>query len=302
MLTQQSSGTLLENIASRSMLVDVATSVPEFVKHDKEVSAEIAKIHGATVEAGRFNKRLLGKDALAPVERARGRVRDEHNKRTLPWRDDGVRILLGTAYMDYSMAVAERITEFEQEANTFCAEYASHRDSWMTKIGTMANLADYPHPSMVRRMFKAEMFQLPFPSSSDFRVSLGEMETKLVQQRMENQILATVQMAMVEPIKRIREAVEHMLHRLKLYSKKKDDGAKGRKDTFRDSLVGNIEDLVKLLPSLNLTGDPEFASLTDRLRLELCTMSADELRQSPEARALVAASAQDILDKMESYI
>jgi hypothetical protein len=46
-------------ITERAMLAAVHVSVWTAVKHDKKVSHEVAKSHGASTGAGRYNKQLL---------------------------------------------------------------------------------------------------------------------------------------------------------------------------------------------------------------------------------------------------
>lgn len=70
---------------------------------------------------------------------------------------------------------------------------------------------------------------------------------------------------------------------------------------FRDSLVENLRDLVKVMPSLNITGDPELDALSDRLS-QLAKYDAETLRNSDTAREKVANEAKRILEDIHIYI
>ncbi len=75
-------------------------------KLDRKVTDETNHAHGAASDAGRYNKALLAKDALAAVVTAANAARTFHYARTLPWLDDGARILPAAAYADFAPAFA----------------------------------------------------------------------------------------------------------------------------------------------------------------------------------------------------
>jgi hypothetical protein len=71
-------------------------------KHDPEASEEIAQRHGAKPDAGRYHKVLLPKAALAEIQKIVSEARQEHYFMTLPWDDNGYRVLPAAAYMDHT--------------------------------------------------------------------------------------------------------------------------------------------------------------------------------------------------------
>jgi hypothetical protein len=95
------------NVSSRS-LVNLARpavlAVDQHVvarKHDKDASEEIATRHGAQSDAGRYHKILLPKAALAEIQKIVSEARQEHYFMTLPWDDNGYRVLPAAVYMDH---------------------------------------------------------------------------------------------------------------------------------------------------------------------------------------------------------
>jgi hypothetical protein len=81
-------------IAEKAMLVAVHISVWTATKHDKDVSRKVADQHGAHESAGRYNKKLLQQAAkLDALRTLAGQIRTHVYKITLPWSDEGYRIL-----------------------------------------------------------------------------------------------------------------------------------------------------------------------------------------------------------------
>ena len=69
---------------------------------------------------------------------------------------------------------------------------------------------------------------------------------------------------------------------------------------FRDSLIGNIEELVSILPDLNVADDPNLAKLTENIQENICRFDADILRNNKEARKEAVMASKDILNTIES--
>src|SRR6516225_6121348 len=82
------------SLSSRAMLCSLSISMWSARKHDPEASEEIAQRHGAQADAGRYHKVLLPKAALAEIRKIVSEARQEHYFMTLPWDDNGYRVLV----------------------------------------------------------------------------------------------------------------------------------------------------------------------------------------------------------------
>ncbi len=77
---------------------------------------------GAEDNAVRANKSLLG-EHIRGVEAAERAVRHAVSERTLPWMDDGTRILKGTAFIAFTEAMAGPVRNFDEAVDAFTAAY-----------------------------------------------------------------------------------------------------------------------------------------------------------------------------------
>src|ERR1700758_1805880 len=91
------------SLSTRAMLCSLSISMWSARKHDPEASEEIAFRHGARPDAGRYHKVLLPKEALAEIQKIVSEARQKHYFVTLPWGDDGYRVLPGAAYFDHAI-------------------------------------------------------------------------------------------------------------------------------------------------------------------------------------------------------
>jgi hypothetical protein len=109
------------------MLCSLSISMWSARKHDPEAPEEIAQRHGAQPDAGRHHKVLLPKAALAEVQKIVSEAHQEHYFMTLPWDDNGYRVLPAAAYMDH----AEKMRELSNKSTPAVEAWGSSLDgSW----------------------------------------------------------------------------------------------------------------------------------------------------------------------------
>ena len=184
------------NITDRAMLVGLNIRQWSAVKHDKKVSSEVATAHGSDSKMGRYNKNLVSAEALAELKRIAGAARAEHYHRTLPWGDDGFRILTSAGYFDYNAKMSEFRQQFETALSTFTAGYSQYVEDARTRLNGLFNPADYPRS--IERKFGFEVSVRPVPDADDFRVDIGTAETARIKRDIQDQVNQTIQTAMAE--------------------------------------------------------------------------------------------------------
>jgi hypothetical protein len=101
------------DISARALLVNTTVRVWTGDKRDRAITREICTMKGAEDNAVRANKSLLG-EHIHGVQAAERAVRRAVNERTLPWMDDGTRILKGAVFMAFTEAMAEPIRQFDE--------------------------------------------------------------------------------------------------------------------------------------------------------------------------------------------
>jgi hypothetical protein len=258
-------------------------------KHDKAVSAEVDVAHSAQ-DGGRYNKMLISKTALDPLAQHAGRVRKFHYSMTLPWGDNGDRLLPAKAYMDYTKAMRSFKDECEKLTKTFVGEYPQLVTDARNRLGTMYDAGDYPDVSDIRDRFGIAVGFMPVPDAKDFRVDVGDEALE--------EIRAGINAAVAE---RQAGAVKECWNRLftvvgALHTMMCKD-----KPLFKDSLIENIRDLVELVPKLNITDDQELTRMCALIERDL-VVPTYMLRKSPGARADLQTKAAHILSSIAARI
>ena len=285
------------SLSTRAMLCSLSISMWSARKHDPEASEEIASRHGARPDAGRYHKVLLPKEALNEIQQIVSEARQEHYFVTLPWSDDGFRVLPAAAYFDHRAKMRALANRFYPAVDSLVNRFTQLIEDARVRLGGLFREADYPHPKELRSRFAFETSVLPLPDAGDFRVTLGDEERERVKRQITATVEASLQMASRELWQRLYDAVHHMAERLSKYKATEE----GVEHPFRDTVVTNLVKLVEVLPKLNVTHDPELERLAAEVR---CSLLVDpkELRASESVRAETARAAAAIADRMATYM
>jgi hypothetical protein len=286
-------------ITEKAMLARLKVSRWGASKHDKAITEQIAAQHGADPTMGRYSKRLIAKERLETIRQIAYKARHHYYEHTLPWLDDGARVLPAALYFDYMQKQNELKAEFETAVAEFIDNYPTILADAQNALGTLFDPADYPDERDIARKFSLETGVDPMPTAEDFRVSLSEDENARIREQIQVRLDQGVEGAMQDVYQRMFSAVSHMVERLRAYEI--DENGKAQ-NTFRDSLVDNVRDLVELLPKLNITGSNQLEDMRHRLSDELCQIDAWDLRQDAGQRNQVAASAEAILAEIENVM
>jgi len=274
------------SLNNKAMIVTLNVSCWTARKQDKKVSAEVDAAHNAR-DAGRYNKLLIDKSHLDPLTSHAGKVRQYHYKMTLPWMDNGGRLLPSKLFMEYRNGIDDLRTEYQRLVDDFLKVYASNlvQDA-RVRLGTLYDPEDYPDSTTLREKFGIEMDILPVPTAQDFRVDVAESEINRIREEINRNVVLRQRKAMDDAWSRVHDVVDTIYLRLS-----------ADKPIIRDSLIENARELTALLPGLNVIDDPAMTAvakeITDNLLEDVWT-----LRNSRAARAKVAAAAQAILQKI----
>lgn len=286
------------DISTRVLLVQLNVSQWTARKLDKRVTADVAHQHGATRDAGRYNKVLVARGALAAIAAIVAQARADHAEMSLPWLQDGTRIIPVDLYSRYTATMSRHREAFETAVHEFMHDYDAFKDQAREDLGTLYNPADYPDAHSLRARFGWRINAFPMPSSADFRLDLDKATVAALQADLQADLNAALKTAVGDAATRLHDVARTMADKLAAY-----DPLLGKQgNPFRDSLVNNVRELLDVLPALNITGDATLAKLTDDARDKLAAHDAQALRDDGALRREVSEEAAKIADAMATWM
>lgn len=278
-----------QEIHNNVMLVELRVSQWTARKQDKRVSQSVAAANHVGENVGSYYKSLIDPDQLKAIKQAVTEARTYYYKATLPWSDEGPRVLPAAMYFEFMQAMSDHRIKFENLVNEFMRNYAYYREEAKRYLGNLFVEDDYPEPAQLVDKFGFSLNVQPLPRAGDFRCDLGEEEVERVRRDIEAQTAATMQTSVKAAFERIREVAERYADRLA-----EPD------NVFRDSMVVGARELVDLMPKLNFTNDPELARLTEVVRDKLATHEPQALRTNMTARKDTATAAKQVVHDIEN--
>lgn len=278
------------NLSENAMLVNLSIGNWTARKYDKAVSEHVRFEYETTEDAGRYNKLLVSKTAVKKVQAVVSQAYIYNYQNTLPWGDTGERILPAKNYWKYMEGMREIKKNWEAATEEFLQAYPTLVEEAKDRLKDMFRYEDYPTVGQLRDKFYFRVDVIPAPDPKDFRVVLSETETEKLKAEMEARLKETTNAAMKDLWVRLHTAVNKMAVKLA-----------DPEEVFHKSLVGNIVEVVELLPRLNVTDDPELEAKRREVEQKLCNLDPQTLRDDKKLRSDVAAEAKRIADMMKGY-
>lgn len=277
-------------LRDEAMIVKLSIGQWTARKFDKKATQSVADDYGTKADVGRYNKILIAKDALQKITAAVSAARTYHYEHTLPWDDSGGRLLTAACFMDYSKKMREYRQGFETAVAEFISNYDTYRDEAEMRLAGMFNSADYPGKFDIRDRYSFSTDIEPVPSGQDFRVSVQSKDADKIKKEIEDRVS-----------NRMKAATDDLYVRLATVTQRFTDKLK-EGGVFRDTLIGNVVEIVELLPLLNVGKDAKLEALRVDIQKKIASFTPDDIRKSGDVKAKAIKDADAILKKMAGYM
>lgn len=277
-------------ISERCMLANLRISQWHARRYDKKATDEVLAKHTASANAGRFHKLLLpvDSDSHKAIVTIAGQMRTCYYFWTLPWCDDGQRILPAAAYMPFTATMAQLAGQFDDAVNAFCTVYPRLVQEARQALNGLYNEMDYPSAERLRQLYSSKVSFAPLPAAEDFRCNLDDASVAAIQAAIEHDVKQAVETAQKDAVTRLREALERMSERLNQ-----------PEAIFRDTLFTNLLELCAVLPALNITGDPQLKLAVDLTVANVLPVAPETCRVNKVAREQAASECDAIIERMK---
>jgi len=287
-----------QSVTSGAFLLRLNISQFSPRKLDKKATREARERAAASDKAGvQVHKRILASDVLEDISSNANAARAEFRRRTVAWQYDGVGAITADGYPDFLTAMGKYRAEHDRLVKDFLASYDAEARVAPQHLGSLYDPADYPAVAEVASKFSFAVTADPMPQSGDFRVQgLGASQAAAIKASIDARFKVAVEAAASEAWDRIVKLVDKMQKSLAEY--KPRNGEEKAQKVFHDTLVTNVQDLINVLPSLNINKDPALTEITTRLQRDLCAANADQLKEDEALRKDVGEKARVLLQEV----
>jgi hypothetical protein len=283
---------IISSLPNKAILVRLSRSMYQPYIHDNKVTQNVetsSGVHGA----GRFNKRLFKHcTQLAECNSLFNAVYVYYMDHTVPWLDDGVRMLPNDLYFEFAKEMRDRISKALLAADRLEQNWDKLVQEDMHRLGPLANAADYPTASTLRSKYDVDLKFFPIPTTGDFRIAISEEDKEQLEKAIhdaEANVSKYLLMQLLDPVKSFVDKMAIPI------------GDKG--SVFRNTLIENLTDVVNRLPRLNINQDEEIRQVIEDIKNSITAYAhnPDVLRESPITRKKAREDMEAIAKKMAAY-
>lgn len=278
----------MNTLKTRAVLMRLTMGLPGESRQDENLTAEVKSEHSLGENAGKWMKALFPPDALKTVKEVQVQARKYHDSVTLPF-DKGIGILPAALIKEYG----DKMRDFKDRRDAVIArDFVPNYDSFIEWARSEQNGTFdpdlYPPIDQMLKKFFFRTNPLPVPDSAHFEnnvASLLGVDTQSVDDR----VADAAKDAQKELMRRIIEPVQYMA---KTLSKEKPK--------IFETLITNLEDIIRVAPALNLSGDPQIDAFVKEME-QLTQFGTDQIRKKENIRATLAAQSQALMEKLSGY-
>lgn len=274
-------------LADRAVMARLKVSEYDPYAFDPHQTRKVIEETGVE-RAGRFNKRLLlDCKPLADCKSAHNAVYTYHIKNTVPWLDEGARLLPSKMYFDYTERMRVLMANARASARALASQWDGLVAADVARLGPMGDYRDYPEDILTQ--FNLTLRFLPIPQVGDFRVEISDEDRATLNGALDEAEANVTRHLITEMLKPIKAAVE------KLNVPIGEEGS-----IFRNSLITNMVEVVQRARNLNVADDPVISHLADEVdeAISAASRRPEMLREDAVARIETKMRLDDIMSKM----
>jgi hypothetical protein len=277
-------------LSDNAMLVTLSVSLYEGRKLDKVITAEVEHNHNAK-NAGNYTKKLVEKSFIDSYKKLANEARILLYKETLPWDNNGYRLLSVKAYNELNEKLFDIKSKFETAVNNFIDQYPDIIADAKQRLNGMFNFSDYPTSSELQRKFNFDIRYFPLLNVNDIRLNIQADEENKIKAQIENNYKIQFNDAIAELWSNLHETIKKLAETMQDKDKQ-----------FKESTLKNVESLVNFLDKYNFDSDKRIDEIKELISKNLVGYDAENLRQDNIERKNLANKANEVLNKIESYL
>ena len=276
----------MNDIQSRVLIVKPSVTMVGKSKTDKKLTDEVKDNHDLGKEAGQWVTKLWPPSFITPFTKLCSEAINSENsfhKRHTVISQFGY--LLPTSRFEEYRAYFDN---FEARFNALADDFANRYPEILEKARIIHNgefrEEHYPLQSEIRSKFSFTLFTAPVPRTTDLAVSyLDDARIDQIRADIERNVNQAARQASEQVMARVLDCVHRIAAKLS------DPDA-----IFRDTLIGNLRDILTIAPELNIANNPRITDLIGHCQALM--RDPETLRQNKFTRQTTAAAARNIAD------
>jgi hypothetical protein len=275
-------------IHSKAILLRCTISKWDGAIRDTTASKQFMKANNMDENAGVFNKYLISKSALQPIDKAALDIRRFHQRMTIPWSLDGVGLITNDRLFEYTQGMRAYKDAFNTAVTNFLQHYDIHISDAQRRLGNRFVRSEFPTKHELACKFEVDVHPLPVPSSGHILVDLTEagMDPAVIDKEVER----ATDKAMQRMWTAIHVRLSHLCEVL-------DDPERRVHKSHFDALG----EYVDKLEEFNLFESEQFKQFISFIRINILNIPLDDVRHDHAVRSDVANRVREAVSASSQF-
>ena len=264
-------------------------------KHSAATS-KVAVDNNASTSEARVNVNLIPRFWLKDVESMVREMRAYFDNKTLPWDNNGWRIVPASDYeemMNHLDSMDQELTRLKQNV---VQNWDRVKEDSEAKLGDLFDESTFPSDAEFQASFQRELEVEPIPDCGHFSAKVLSQAQGKIADRLNERVEAQLAAAHDDLWQRLQKHVNHAAERLAAYTVDGDGKVTNR---LYDSVVTNLRDIVPVARSLNIADDQDLESVIRDIERSLIQYPVSDLKQDDSLRSKIANEASRISSNIQ---
>jgi hypothetical protein len=294
MNAQTPSNPISTALRNSTSILEIMTTALGTGRTDKQKSSDLdASAHAVVGTSRLVVDRLTGAKGLHNAfKNVHKEVRENAFAMTTRWGENSQRLLVNVNLERWAVRHKQLVVQHDELLEELEKRVDDIIAAVHVNLGEYAQRIDPPTREEMLSAYSVRHKVSPFPDDRGFD-NFPPETAALLKKQFEDDAAAAFRAGQAEKLKELAVPVEYLIKRLETYDQVDADFKAGKEvgrgeGTFRESSVENVQNVLAVLPSLNILGDPRIDALVDRLKL-LMGVSAKDLKSNDDLRAKALA-------------
>src|SRR5258706_12446228 len=276
------------DLSRDAVLVKLKISQVGVTANSKTLSREASVKHEADRNSVKGYVQKIKWTDLSDLTRVYNEAREVLNRLTLPWSEE-FRLCPVDNYAELTKAMRELENRFNDSVHKLVSKHSALEEDYQARVKDLSKEIAFPTKAQMEASFSFKFEEALIPSSDIRLRHVSEDTRKEISGRIKAQVNSQLAEAQKEIITRLSAVVSRIAQGTR------EDGK------LHSSAIDALNSTLEAIPSLNITNDPDIASLVSRVKTQLGDLDVKELRKDEAVKSAVAASASSILGDLKKF-
>jgi hypothetical protein len=217
-----------------------------------------------------------------------------HYNATLPWSDMGPRLLVTSKFFKYQADFTALQAEFDRMVDIFVNAYDLEVAQQQAKMGDLFDVSAYPNKDDLRSKFKFKINYMPLPAAGDWRLDINAEAQRQLREQYEDSYKTQLHGAMRDIWQRLFDTLTVLSRQLA------DQTEDGKTPKIYASVFDRALEVIDLMESCNMTGDPAMQLMQRKLALAFRGVTVDAVKDDNHLRRETKKSIDEVIRSLPS--